>query len=126
MVSIRHANLDTMAGKSPLTIVAHLRETMTVVNNAALINKTPSYHPRSLFPMADSVEMGFAVDMLLKSLVAKGRIERHIQFATVRQLRATYTKHWESSTIGVAEGASFAKRLGRIRPTSCPSQRVVL
>jgi len=66
--------------------------------------------------------MGLAVDMLLKSLVAKGRIERHVQFSTVRRLRATYTMNWESSPMGVAEGASFAKGLGRIRPTSCPSQ----
>ena len=122
MVCIRRANLDAMAGKSPLTIVAHLRETRTVVNNATLINKTPLYHPRGPFPMADSVGMGLAVDMLIKSLVAKGRIERHVQFSTVRWLRATYTKNWESSPIGVAEGASFAKGLGRIQPTSCPSQ----
>ena len=54
MVCIRRANLDAMAAKSPLTIIAHLRETMTVVNNASLINKTPSYHPKSPFPMADS------------------------------------------------------------------------
>ena len=52
MVCIRRANFDAMAGKSPLTIVAHLRETMTVVNNTSLINKTPSYHPRVPFPMA--------------------------------------------------------------------------
>jgi hypothetical protein len=33
-----------------------------------------------------------------------------------------HTKNWESSPFGVAEGASFAKGSGRIRPTSCPSQ----
>ncbi len=108
MVCIRRANLDAMAGKSPLTIV------MMVVNNASLINKTPLYHQRGPFPMADSVGMGLAVDILLKSLVAKGHIERHVQFSTVRRLRATYTKNCESSPIGVAEGASFAKGLGRI------------
>ena len=32
-----------------------------------------------------------------------------------------HTKNWESSPLGVVEGASFAKGLGRIRPTSCPS-----
>jgi hypothetical protein len=40
----------------------------------------------------------------------------------IRRLRATYTKNWESSLLGVAEGASFAKGLGRIQPTSCPLQ----
>ncbi len=114
MACIRHTNLDAMAGKSPLAIVAHLREAMTVVNNAVLINKTPSYNPRGPFPMTDSIGMGLAVDMLLKSLVAKGRIEQHVHYFTVRRLRSTYTKNWESLPIGVAEGASFAKGLGRI------------
>jgi hypothetical protein len=53
MVCIRCANLDVMARKSSLTIVAHLRETTMVVNNAAFINKTPSYHPRGPCPIAD-------------------------------------------------------------------------
>jgi hypothetical protein len=66
--------------------------------------------------------MGLAVDMELKSLIAKGRICNHVQFLTLRRLRGTHTKNWESSPLGVAEGASFAKGLGRIRPTSCPSQ----
>jgi hypothetical protein len=66
--------------------------------------------------------MGLAVDMLVKSLVAKGRLEKHVQFSTLRRLWATYTKNWESSPMGVFEGALFANGLGRIRPTSCPSQ----
>ena len=60
--------------------------------------------------------------MLLKSLVAKGHIADHVQFATLRKLRETSTKNWESSPSGVSEGASFAKGAGRIRPTSCPAQ----
>jgi hypothetical protein len=71
LACIKHANLDVLAGKSPLTIVAHLRETTTMIKHAALVNKTPSYQPRGPFPLADSVEMGLAVDMLIKSLVSK-------------------------------------------------------
>ena len=119
---IKRANLDAMLGKSPLTIANHTRETRTVVKNAAMINKTPSYYPRGPFPLGDSVGMGLAVDMQLKSLTAKGRIRKHVQFSTLRRLRGTHTKNWESSPLGVAEGALFAKGLGRIRPTSCPSQ----
>ena len=119
---IKHANIDAMLGKLPLTIVNHLRETSAVVKNSALINKMPSHHARGPFSMSDWVGMGLAVDMLVKLLVAKGRIMEHVQFSTLRRLRATYTKNWESSPMGVSEGASFAKGLGRIRPTSCPSQ----
>ncbi len=122
MACIKRTIIDAMLGKLPLTIANHLRETSAVVKNSALINKTPSYHARGPFPMSDLVGMDLAVDMLVKLLVAKGRIMEHIQFSTLWRLCATYTKNWESSPMGVSEGASFAKRLGRIRQTSCPSQ----
>ena len=40
---IKRANLDSMLGNSPLTIANHVRETRTVIKNAMMINKTPSY-----------------------------------------------------------------------------------
>jgi hypothetical protein len=61
------------------------------------IDKIPSYHPRGPFPRGDPVGMSLAVDMLLKSLVAKRRIFDHVQFAMLRKMRSTYTKNWESS-----------------------------
>ena len=122
LACIKHANLDAMAGKLPLTIGVHLCKTVMVTNDAALVNKTPWYPPWGPFPLADIVGMGLAVDMLVKSLVSKGCIERHVQFSTLRRLRATHTKNWEFSPLGVAKGASFAKGLGRICLTSCPSQ----
>ena len=66
--------------------------------------------------------MGLAVDILQKSLIAVGRNEAVVQAETLRQLRSTYTKNWESSPLGVAESAAFAKGMGRIRPTKCPAQ----
>jgi hypothetical protein len=119
---IKQANLHAMLGKSPLTIANHVRESKAVVKNAGLINKTPSFYPRGPFPLSDLVGMGLAVDMELKSLVAKGRIHEHVQFSTLRRLQGTQSKNWESSPLSVAEGASFAKGLERIWPTTCPSQ----
>ena len=74
---IRRANLDAMLGKSPLTIRAHRRETVAMIENSRLIGKTPTYPPRGHFPLEDLVGMSLAVDMLLKSLMAKGRIVDH-------------------------------------------------
>ena len=65
---------------------------------AELINKTPSYYPCGPFPLADIVGMGLAVDMELKSLVARGRIREHVQ---------SQIKNWESFPLGGAEGALF-------------------
>ena len=122
LTCIRRANLDAMLGKSPLTIRAHRSQTLSSLQNAMRINKTPSYHPRGPFPRGDPVGMSLAVDMLLKSLVAKGRILDHIQFATLRKMRSTYTKNWESSPAGVKEGAAFANGKYRVRQTTCPAQ----
>ena len=121
LACIKWSNIYAMLGKSVLTIENRARETRATVKNAALINKTPSYHQRGLFPLADCIGMGLAVDMQLKSLVTKGRIREHVQFSTLRHLRATHAKKWESSPLGVAEGASFSRGAGRVRPTSCPS-----
>ncbi len=95
MACIKQENLDAMLGKSPLMIRNHARESRTVVKSASLINKTPYYYPRGPFPVADLVGMGLAVDMELKSLLAKGRIREHVQFSMLRRLRATHSKNWE-------------------------------
>jgi hypothetical protein len=111
-----------MLGKSPLTIANHVRESRAVIRNAELINKTPSYYPQGPFPLGDLVGVGLATDMELKLMVARGQIYKCIQFSMLQHLRRTHMKNWESSPLGIAKGASFAKGLGRIQPTSCPSQ----
>jgi hypothetical protein len=90
---IKRANLDAMLGKSPLTIANHVRKSKAVVKNAGLINKTPSFYPRGPFPLSDLVGMGLAVDMELKSLVAKGHICKHVQFSTKCCLQGTHSKN---------------------------------
>ena len=121
-MSIRRANLDAINGKSRNTISGHKRRTRELVDNAVRINKTPTLEPRGPFPLVDQVGMGLAVDIIQKSLVTSGRNERVIQAETLRQLRSTFTKNWESSPKGVAESASFGSGQGRVRPTSCPAQ----
>jgi hypothetical protein len=111
-----------MLGKSPLTIQAHKHEALVALKNANHIGKMQAYHPRGPFPMADEVGMSLAVDMLLKSLRAKGRILDHVQFATLRKMRGTYTKNYELSPAGVKEGVAFANGKYRVRQTSCPAQ----
>ena len=119
---IRRANLDAMLGKSLLTIRAHRSQTLSSLQNAMRIDKTPAYHPRGPFPKEDPVGMSLAVDMLLKSLVAKGRILDHVQFSTLQKMRSTYTKNWESSPAGVKEVSAIANGKYRVRQTNCPAQ----
>jgi hypothetical protein len=72
--------------------------------------------------MADNVDMSLAVEMLMYSVTAKGRNGPFIQFDTMRKVRGTYTKSWDSSPAGVAEGSSFSNGTGKVRSTACPSQ----
>lgn len=119
---IRRANLDAMAGKVKSTVSAHVGRVAETIRNAKMINRTPRFEPRGPFPTDDIVGMGLAVDMLMKSLVSKGRVKAYIQFDTMRETRSTYTKVWASSVKGISEGASFAGNASKIRFTSCPSQ----
>lgn len=121
VMTLRRANLDAMAGKARGTINDHRLRTLELVRNAERINKTPTLEPRGPFPLKDQVGMGLAVDICQKSLVAKGKIEAVVQAETLRKLRSTYTKNWESSPRGVAESGAFIKGTGRVRPTSCPA-----
>jgi hypothetical protein len=121
LTCIRRANLDAMLGKSPSMIRAHRCKTTVVLKNALMIGKTPAYHPRGPFLLGDPVGMSLAVDILIKSLVAKGRIMDHVQYSTLQKLRLTHTKNWESSPVGVSEGAAFARGMAWIRQTTCPA-----
>jgi hypothetical protein len=119
---IRRATLDAIAGKSPNTIKGHKNRTLEIVRNAEHANRIPKLQPRGPFMLDDNVGMGLMVDILIKSVIATGRNEAHVQAETLRQLRGTYTKNWDSSPVGVAESASFGRGTGRVRPTACPTQ----
>ena len=73
---LRLANLNAMAGKMYLTIVRHRREILANIARKKLIGVTPSYKPRGQSPEKDQGGMGVLEDMLLKILVAKGRIRK--------------------------------------------------
>jgi len=122
VMCIRRAQLDAMAGKSHRTIESHRGEVVANVRRCKTIRKTPSYAPRGPFPLDDPIGMGLVVDMLLKSLLATGRIKDYVQFDTLRKMRSTFARNYSSSPHGAGEGSSFAQGTGRVRPTSCPSQ----
>jgi hypothetical protein len=73
-------------------------------------------------PLDDIVGMSLAIEMLMYSQSVAGHIKDHIQFDTMRKLRSTFSRSWDSSPIGVTEGAAFSRGTGKVRMTSCPSQ----
>ena len=119
---IRRANLDNIAGRAPSTIRGHLMETRTMVENCEKFGLTVPLQPLGPLPLGDPYGMGIALAMQMKSITAKGRIEKTPQYASVRRVRGTATLNWQASPASGGEAASFAKGKGRVRPTSCPTQ----
>jgi hypothetical protein len=122
LACIRRANLDAINSRAQSTIKGHVSFIKRAVANAAQINRTPFFAPRGPFPLCDEAGMGWAVDLLVNSIFAKGRISKNIQFGTFRKGRGTFTKTWQSSPLGLTEGNTFTGAGVQIRSTSCPSQ----
>lgn len=119
---IRRANLDAINGRAQGTIKNHVDQMKATEIRCREINRTPDFPQRGPFPVSDPVGMGCAVDMLYRSLTAKGRINQHIQFETMRKGRSTQTLLWASSPKGTMEGSTFSGNASRIRFTTCPTQ----
>ena len=121
---IRRANLDAFSGRAKSTIASHVRGVKIAVKLSSELGKPPSLSltPRGPMPISDSVGMSLAVEMLYNSITAKGRVKEYIQFDTMRKSRSTFSRSWDSSPVGVSEGAAFSKGTGKVRLTSCPSQ----
>jgi len=120
--AIRQANLDAMHGYSPLTVSAHVREMKSIIRNAKTVGRTPNFQPRGPMPTNDTCGMGPAVDELLKSRIARGRINEWPSHGAIRRVRALYTKNWQSSPEGITENFSFGHGTGQIMPTKSPTQ----
>ena len=78
------------------TVAGHRGRISQLVTSAERIGKTPTLEPRGPFPLKDSLGMDLAVDIIQKSIHAKGRTEPVVQTSVLRQLRSTYTKSYES------------------------------
>ena len=119
---IRRANLDAMNARARGTIDQHVAFIKKAVENAETVNRTPFFKERGPFPLGDPVGMGLAVDLLLKSIFAEGRIGQFIQYDTMRKGRSTFTVTWSSSPAGIMDGACFNSTRSRIQFTHCPSE----
>jgi hypothetical protein len=125
LMLIRRANLDAMGGRAVTTTAAHASATKRVIRNCSIFRKTPTIPARGPMPMRDVVGMSTAVDMLFNSITAKPRLKgkHHIQFESMRRVRSTFTKSWESSAQCIQEGSAFASGFGKATLTTCPTRQ---
>ena len=124
LMCIRRANLDAINGRARNTLGAHASEVMRRVRDCAAMNKTPSLDQRGPFLVKDEVGMGLAVEMEYRSLVARGKInkEGYIQYESLRKMRGTSTKLYQSSPRGVASAISIGTGLKKMSMSECPTQ----
>lgn len=99
---IRRANLDAVWGREPQTVLATLRATKSMVRLWHTVGLPPQLPALGPYPVRDSLGLGVAVAMLLKSLEPGRYNASYQQFETVRKLRAAYSNIYMASHEGVS------------------------
>ncbi len=119
---IRRANLDSVWGREVQTVNANLRtikQLIRVWERAGLEPQLPALGP---FPVKDSLGMGVAVGMLLKSLEPGKYNEHYEQFETIRKLRASYSNLYMASVEGVSSMRTVGGDRAKHHLTYSPTQ----
>lgn len=120
---LRRYNLDMMKGRIDQTIIDHANEVKRTVKECAMLNKTSSLPPIGPMPLEDTCGASRAVEMLFRSITARGKTSvGHILFSSLRKMRATTTLAYESSPGGMAEMTSFSSGVNKVKLTTCPTQ----
>jgi hypothetical protein len=99
---IRRANLDAVWGREPHTVSATLRGVKHMVRLWSKVGLAPKLPPLGPYPVLDSLGMGVAIAMLLKTLEPGKYSPQYQQFETVRKLRAAYSNVYMASWDGVS------------------------
>ena len=117
--TIRRANLDAFWSREPGTVSATRRDSLKLAEigmRLGLKNILPVMGP---FPLEDSLGMGLAVGMLIRSL-DKGRYQSTLQFESVRKMRSAFSNMWHASKLTLTTSV-MAKDTRKTYVTSCPS-----
>lgn len=101
LCAIRRANLDAMWGREPHTVNATLRAAKNMIAQWTKVGLAPQFPPLGPFPVCDSLGLGVAVAMLMKSLEPGRHSATYQQFETIRKLRAGFSNIYMASQEGV-------------------------
>jgi hypothetical protein len=105
---IRRAQLDALWGREPQTVESTLRSVRSMITQWQKVGLPPQFPSLGPFPVCDSLGLGVAVAMLLKSLDPGRYNSKYQQFETVRKLRAGFSNLYMASS----EGASCLRSVG--------------
>ena len=117
--AIRRANLDAFWSREPGTVSSTKRDSLKL-SKIGLDVGLPSVLPvMGPFPVEDSLGMGLAVCMLVRSL-DKGRHQCTLQFESVRKMRSAFSNCWHASRFTLTTSV-MARDTRKTYVTSCPS-----
>jgi len=102
LCAIRRANLDALWGREPHTVNATLRAAKGMIVQWNKVGLAPQFPPLGPFPVCDSLGMGVAIAMLMKSLEPGRYNASYQQFETIRKLRAGFANIYMASQDGVS------------------------
>ncbi len=119
---IRRANLDAVWGREPLTVQATLQSAIQLMRLWDKVGMSPQFPLIGPFPVRDSLGMGVAVAMLLKSLEPGKYHASYQQFETVRKLRAGFANIYMASVEGVSSLRTVGGDRAKHHLTQSPTQ----
>ena len=117
--AIRRANLDAFWSREPEKISSTRRDSLKL-SKIGLDKGLSSVLPvMGHFPVEDSLGIGLAVCMLVRSL-DKGRHQSTLQFKSVRKMRSAISNCWHASRFTLTTSV-MARDTRKTYVTSCPS-----
>jgi len=117
---IRHANLDAFWAREPKTVnttLAACRQASQIASSLGIGNKL--FRPMGPFPLEDTFGMAAAIVVLQLSL-KPGKYASHLQFGSVRKLRAALSNVYHASVEG-QQATVMAKDTRKLVVTKCPT-----
>ncbi len=95
---IRRCNLDQLWSKEPTTVERNRRELVKAIKLADRmgVESDSLFEVKGARELKDNCAMGLAAVMILRSL-DPGRNEQHVQFNTVRAMRAAFGNYWKAT-----------------------------
>lgn len=119
---IRRANLDAVWGREPNTVGGNLRAVKQMIRLWEKVGMPPQFPPLGPFPVKDSLGMGVAIAMLLKSLEPGRYHNTYQQFETIRKLRAGFSNVYMTSVEGVLSLRTVGGDRAKHHLTHSPTQ----
>jgi hypothetical protein len=96
MMCVRRANLDALWSRESSTVENNRRQVGMLLRKGEMLDQLLA--PSGPLPLMDAQGMSIACRFLLRTL-DEGKIQNHVQFDTMRQMRNAVSNQWRTSVL---------------------------